>query len=175
MEAIARTTNRISVGGLSGVSTETKYLTRLVTEHPFLAGLNPRYRHLLTESASLMRFGVQQVIFHEGGDADHFYLIHTGRVSLETFVPGKGAVTVQTVGPNEGLGWSWLFPPYCWHFTARAQEPCEIVALGAANLREKIEENHDFGCDLMRRVSQVMLERLQATRRKLVEFYGVIE
>jgi hypothetical protein len=37
------------------------------------------------------------------------------------------------------------------------------------------QQIRDFGYDLMRRVSQVMLERLQATRRKLVEFYGVIE
>ena len=154
---------------------ETSYITKVVTEHPFLAGLNPRYRHLFTESASLLRCGVQQEIFHEGADADHFYLIHTGRVSLETFIPGKGLVTVQTLGPHEALGWSWLFPPYRWHFTARAIEPCEIVAFGAVSLRDKAEENHDFGYDLMRRVSQVMLERLQATRRKLVEFYGVID
>ncbi|MBI3415812.1 MAG: cyclic nucleotide-binding domain-containing protein [Verrucomicrobia bacterium] len=154
---------------------ETTYLNRIIREHRFLHGLNPRYFHLFTEGASLLRFGIGQDVFREGTDANHFYLIHTGQVSLETFVPGKGVVAVQTIGSQEALGWSWLYPPYRWHFTARAIEPCELVAFGAASLRQKADENHDFGYDLMRRVSQVMLDRLQATRRKLIEFYGVLE
>jgi len=96
-------------------------------------------------------------------------------VSLETFVPGQGNVPVQTVGPNEPLGWSWLFPPFRWHFTARTIEPCEIVSFSAASLREMADEDQQFGYALLRRVSQVMLGRLQATRLKLIEFYGVTE
>lgn len=154
---------------------ETTHLHRIIKEHRFLHGLNPHYLHLFNEGASLLRFGIGQEVFREGTDADHFYLIHAGKVSLETFVPGKGAVTVQTLGGQEALGWSWLYPPYRWHFTARALEPSELIAFGSASLRQKAQENHDFGYDLMRRVSQVMLERLQATRRKLIEFYGGAE
>ena len=29
---------------------------------------------------------------------------------------------VQTIGPGDALGWSWLFAPHRWHFTARAVE-----------------------------------------------------
>jgi hypothetical protein len=39
-------------------------------------------------------------------------------------------------------------------------------------LRNYAEKNHDFGYELTRRVSQVMLQRLQATRLNLVEFYA---
>ena len=146
--------------------------TQMVLGHPFLAGFNPHYLHVFTDCATFLRCGVQDEIFHEGGDADHFYLIQAGRVSLETFVPGRGPVTVQHLGSGEAWGCSWLFPPYRWHFTARAVEPCQLLAFGAARLRAQSEENHDFGFELVRRVSQAMLERLQATRRKLVEFYA---
>ena len=158
-----------------GDSLEAGHAAQLVAGHPFLEGLSPGDVQLLITSASIRRFGIGQEIFHEGTEAEHFYLIHTGRVSLETFVPGQGNVVVQTIGPNEPLGWSWLFPPFRWHFTARTIEPCEVVAFGASSLREKADENREFGYDLMRRVSRVMLERLQATRRKLLEFYGVTE
>jgi CRP/FNR family transcriptional regulator, cyclic AMP receptor protein len=155
----------------STAETATNYVHDLIVSHPFCKGLNPHYLHLLADCASLMRFGVGQDIFREGQDADHFYLIHTGRVALETFVPRAGATTIQTLEAGEALGWSWLFAPHQWQFTARALEPVEAVAFGAASLRENAEENHDFGYELLTRVGHVMLQRLQATRRRLIEFY----
>ena len=115
--------------------------------------------------------GRWQDIFREGQQADRFYIIHKGRVALETFVPRSGSTTVQTIEAGGALGWSWLYPPFQWQFSARAVEPVEAVAFGAASLREKAEENRDFGYDLLRRVGRVMLDTLQGTRRKLVEFY----
>jgi hypothetical protein len=38
-------------------------------------------------------------------------------------------------------------------------------------LREEIEENHDFGYEIVLRVSRVLLDRLQATRTRLLELY----
>lgn len=146
-------------------------ITQRILRHPFLQGFDPRYLHLLTDCATFQRCGVQDEVFHEGGDADHFYLIDAGRISLETFVPGHGPVTVQHVTAGEALGCSWLFRPHRWHFTARATEPCQLLAFGAARLRAQAEENHDFGYALMQRVAEVMQGRLQATRRRLVEFY----
>jgi CRP/FNR family transcriptional regulator, cyclic AMP receptor protein len=151
--------------------TSSSYARDIVVAHPFFQGINPHYLHLLTDSASLLRFGIGQEIFRERQDADHFYLIHQGQVALETFVPRLGSKTIQVIGAAEALGWSWFYPPYQWQFTARALEPVEAVALGAASLREKAEENHDFGYDLAMRVGRVMLVRLQETRRRLVEFY----
>ena len=142
-----------------------------IAKHPFWTGLNPRFLHFLNECATLERYGVDQPIFHEGGQADHFYLIIKGRVSLETFVPGKGCVPIQTVGPGDALGWSWLFTPHEWQFSARAIEPCEVIAFGAVGLRERAQENRDFSHELVTRVARVLLQRLQATRRQLVEFY----
>ena len=78
---------------------------------------------------------------------------------------------MQTIDAGGALGWSWLYPPFQWQFSARAVEPVEAVAFGAASLRKKAEENHDFGYDLLLRVGRVMLETLRGTRRKLVKFY----
>jgi CRP-like cAMP-binding protein len=143
----------------------------IILGHPFFKNLNPHYLQLLVDRASLARFGPGQDIFREGGPADRFYLIHQGRVSLETFVPRSGATTVQTIDAGGALGWSWLYPPYQWQFSARAVEAVEAVAFDAVGLREQAAENHDFGYDLLLRVGRVMLETLQGTRHKLVQFY----
>ena len=34
--------------------------------------------------------------------------------------PARGAVVIETIETGEVVGWSWLFPPYRWHFDARA-------------------------------------------------------
>jgi len=36
-----------------------------------------------------------------------------------------------------------------------------------------MQENHEFGYEIALRVGQLMLERLQATRLRLLEMYGV--
>jgi CRP-like cAMP-binding protein len=148
-------------------------LTKTIAEHRFTSELNPRYLHLLSECSALERFAAQQMIFEEGSVADRFYLIHTGLVALQTFVPGHGITTIQTLAAGEVLGWSWLVPPYRWHFSAMALEPVEAVSICAPMLKDRMEENHDFGYAILTRMGPVMLERLQSTRMRLLEAYGM--
>ena len=143
----------------------------VIVKHPFLSGLDPHFYHFFSERASFRRYEPGQEIFHEHGNAEHFYLIQSGKVALETFVPGRGMVTIQTLGPGEALGWSWLFPPRQWHFSASAAEPTELIEFDAAHLREKAEENRDFGNELISRVARILLERLQGTREQLIDVY----
>ncbi len=70
------------------------------------------------------------------------------------------------------LGWSWLFPPYRWHFSARVIEETRAIALDGVCLREKAEADHNFGFELMKRVAQIMVDRLQATRLQMLDIYG---
>lgn len=150
-----------------------KTLKDFVAEHPFTEGLNPRYLHLLTDCASFEPFGINQTLFRESFEADHFYLLQTGHVALQTFFQANGLTTIQTVGAGDALGWSWLYPPYRWHFTATAIEPTEAIALNARKLREEMQENHDFGYAITYRVGQIMLDRLQATRMRLLDLYDL--
>ena len=148
-------------------------LESLIETHPFTKDINPRFLHLLNECAMYERFGNDQQIFHESFEADRFYLVHAGRIAIQTFVPGTGMTTIQTVGPGEALGWSWLYPPYRWHFTATTLEPVEAAGLCARTLRDRMIENHEFGYEIAMRVGHVLLERLQATRLRLLQMYGV--
>jgi len=147
-------------------------LEEMIAKHPFLAGTKPDFLQVFYECATFERHGTGEIIFQEGEHAEHFYLIHAGHVSLETFVAGSGKLVIQTLDPGEALGWSWLFPPYTWHFTARALEPAELIALGANYLRDKADESPVFGRELVMRVSKILLQRLQATRLQLLDFYA---
>ncbi len=111
-------------------------------------------------------------LFHEGEPADTFYVVRHGRVALEIFVPGRGAVTVETIGPGEVIGWSWLFEPYRWHMDARVVESGSAIGFDGACLRGKCESDHDLGYELMKQFATLLIERMQATRFRLLDIYG---
>lgn len=149
-----------------------KTLDALVAESPVFAGLDQPYLELIAGCAQNVGFEAGKYLFREGDPADTFYLVRHGRVLLETFVPGRGALTVQTVDEGDVVGWSWLFSPYRWHFDARALDEVRAVAFDGACLRGKCDDDHTLGYELLGRFAPVMLERLQATRIQLLDVYG---
>lgn len=144
----------------------------ILSEHPFFKGIEPQRLQFIASCASNVRFEPGEFLFREGEDANNFYVIRGGKVSIEVFSPKRGAITIQTVTEGDVLGWSWLFPPYRWHFDAKAVELTRAISLDGKCLRNKCEVDHDLGYDLMKRFSEVMIQRLQATRLQLLDLYA---
>ena len=139
---------------------------------PLFRGMTDPELELLAGCATNARFQEGDVLFGEGDAADTFYLVRHGTVALETFVPPRGSVTIETIESGEVVGWSWLFPPYRWHFDARAVTLVRATAFDGACLRGKCEDDSALGYDLMSRFAQVLIERLQWTRLRLLDVYG---
>ena len=136
-----------------------------ITEHPFFQAMQPEHLALLWENAQETEFKAEDVLFREGEPASQFFLIQTGRIDLEWRSGGGCGVAAEIVGPGEVLGWSWLFPPFLWHFTAEALEPVRAIVLDGGHLVATCENNPEFGYDLMKRVAQMLIHRLQSARR----------
>jgi CRP/FNR family cyclic AMP-dependent transcriptional regulator len=143
--------------------------TSKLEEQPFLRGMSIRQLELLAENSMLAEFQAGEKIVSEGDSANRFYLILEGLVELESRGPEGEIIRIQTIGTGDVLGWSWLFPPYYWHFDARATTSSKTIFFYGTRLRELCETNHDLGYELMMRVSEIIIKRLQATRRELVE------
>lgn len=148
-------------------------LEPIIEEHVFFHGLEKRHIQFIVGCAKNMRFPEDEVIFREGDPADHFYFVREGLVAIELMVPQRGFTTLQTVGAGDVVGWSWLLPPYRWHFAARATQPTRALTFDAKCLRAKCEEDHDLGYELYKRFSRIIAERLEATRLQLLDLYGV--
>lgn len=152
----------------STASDKDNSLYDLIARQPFFVGLNAQQLQLLTDSALLMSFDPGQVILQEGSPANRFFLILEGKVVLESEGNDQGAIAVQTLGPGEDLGWSWLFPPYHLHLSARALVPTKTVFFYGTRLREQCEQDHDFGFALMKRFTEVAIRCLRATQQRLM-------
>ncbi len=142
-------------------------IEKRLAAHPFLKGMSPHHLELLALCAMPTEFEAGQTIFLEGDPANGFYLIETGKVSLEGRTSDGKSVVIDTVTAGQPLGWSWLFPPYLWHFDARASEACKAICLSGIMLRQHREDDPTLSHELLKRISEVVVRRLQAARNKL--------
>jgi CRP-like cAMP-binding protein len=144
----------------------------LLAEVPVFAGLGPTGLATVAGCGQNVHFDAGALLFREGDAADTFYVVRHGSVAVETFVPARGPMMIETIESGEVIGWSWLFEPYRWHFDARALTAVRATAFDGACLRGKCEADPALGYALMSRFAQVLIERLQWTRLRLLDLYG---
>jgi CRP-like cAMP-binding protein len=147
-------------------------LDELIATSAVFAGLEPRLLATVAGCGALQDAAAGAELFREGRPADRLYLIRDGAVAIEVSAPGRGAVVIGTLHAGEVAGWSWLFPPFRWHFDGRVVEPTRLVAFDAACLRAKCDADHELGHELMRRFAATAIDRLQATRLQLLDVYA---
>ncbi|HYA00181.1 MAG TPA: cyclic nucleotide-binding domain-containing protein [Candidatus Binatia bacterium] len=149
-----------------------KTIAELIAEHAFFEGLAESELTFLAGCAKNVHFDAGTRILAEGDEANTFYVIRTGKVALGYFQPERGNVVIETLRGGDVLGWSWLFEPYRWHFDADAAEPVSAMAFDGACLRSKCETDPRLCYQMTQRFAKVMMERLQATRLRLLDIYG---
>ena len=147
-----------------------KTVNEIIAEHPLFRGMRTKHLDILASNAAKARFGPGRILFREDDPAFQFYLIESGKVAVETRGAGPALLPIEIVTDGQVLGWSWLFSPYAAHFQARVLEPTEAIFLDGASLLIVAEEDPEFGYELTKRMAQVLIERLQATRKLLLEF-----
>jgi CRP-like cAMP-binding protein len=141
--------------------------------HAFFQGLDSSFIEVLTGCAANVRIDAGDHFFREGEPAHRFYLIRHGRVSVEFSNPSGEPVPVQTLGPGDELGWSWLYPPYRWRFDARALDLTRAVSMDARCIRGKLDDDPNLGYELMKRLAAVVHARLHAARLHILDAYGL--
>jgi CRP/FNR family cyclic AMP-dependent transcriptional regulator len=137
---------------------------------PFLKGMNARHIRVLAGCACRIHFERGTVIFHQGEIANRFYLIEEGTIELEVALKSvERRIVAGSIGRGGVLGWSWLFPPYEWQFTARALTQSYALFFYGTVLREHCETDPSLGFELFKRMGKEMVNRLQSARRRLLE------
>jgi len=150
-------------------------LATRVALHPFLAGMSHTQLTLLTDCAVARHFNANHTILREGEFANGFYLVDSGKVALESQAGFGKSIPIQILGAGDLLGWSWMFPPYVWNFTARATESTDAIFFYGTILREYCERDPSLGYELFKRMAPVMIKRMQAARRKMVAIQSGME
>ena len=99
-------------------------------------------------------------------------MILSGSVEIELFSAMGGPVVLEKIGSGSVLGWSWLISPYHWHFDARTVEPVTALRIDATRLRNSMEADPAFGYEVLKRFLQIIGDRLEGERMKLLDLYA---
>ena len=94
-----------------------------------------------------------QRLFDEGGLAASLWLIRSGQIALDLRVPGRDRLIVETLGPGDELGLSWLMPAARVAVRRdRAGRATAVFELSSAALTNLCETDHELGYQLTRRL-----------------------
>jgi CRP-like cAMP-binding protein len=147
-------------------------LERVLRQQELLKHLSPEEAALIVSCAANRRFGPGDFLFREGAPADRFFLVRRGRVALESHVPGRGPLQMESLGPGDLAGLSWVLAPFRYHLDARATEPTVALAFDAACLRGKMEADPHLGFALSKRLLAESIKRLERVRLQRLDVYG---
>ena len=95
-------------------------IEEILHDVPVFAGMTDEELGMMAGCGGNVHFAEGERLFRQDDPADTFYVLRQGSVALETFVPARGPLTIDTIEAGDVVGWSWLFAPYRWHFDARA-------------------------------------------------------
>lgn len=140
---------------------------------PWFQGLKPEHVQRVAGFSTLRPFKAGDVFFREGDKQDYFYIVLSGRVALDMFVPHRGKVRFYTCEEWDNFGWSAV-TPFVHTRTAGATGVMDGVAISTdvQKLNDFCEEDHDFGYAFMRRMTNVIAGRLMATRLQLLDMFA---
>lgn len=141
-------------------------LLDMAQTYRMLGELDPQQIGKLALLAEEKQYTTGQVVFRIGDQSSHFHLIVSGDVALEQ-ISSSEPLRVQTLHHGDAMGWSALTTDARAHFQARALSAVTTVAFAAIALREACEHDPRMGYGLMKRLVELIGERLDATRTRL--------
>lgn len=137
-----------------------------LSEHPFCHLLSRSEIQALDAVAESRSFEPDDYLLRAGQEADDIFLIWAGKVAVE--IAGR---TLQTLGPGELLGISWLEPPFRWKFDARAVERTRTIRLDADEVRRLLGDDEALASRVYRQVNRSLTLRLESARLQLLDLY----
>jgi CRP-like cAMP-binding protein len=143
-----------------------------LSTHAFFTGLPPTAIKTLASMAEAHEFKSGEYLWKQGEHAEALYLVSSGRIAIEIFIPNQGPLQIETVGTGEVIACSWVVAPYRWHFDARAVQDVSAVVLDGKSLRKQCDDEPMLGYEVLKRLTRFLEVRLQKTRLRILELHG---
>ena len=144
-------------------------IQEMLAQAPAFSGLSTDILDRLARHASEIEVPRGQCVFKSGETASSFFLLIEGEVSIQIPAVTGPTLHVQRLTPVRALGWSWMLPPYKWSFNALVESDAKLLEFDGKAILAECEEDPAFGYQIVKRVSGLMAERLEAAHRKMMD------
>ena len=149
-------------------------ITEYLSAHEFFSEFSDDSLKFLCECSSTREIKKGQILFLQGEHADKFYVVRSGRISIQMPAIMGPTLEIQTVDEDQVLGWSWLISPYRWNFQTKAEEDSELLQFDGAAILARCEQEPKFGYELLKKFAGLMSVRLNAARQKMMDEWNPV-
>ena len=149
-------------------------ITEYLSAHEFFSEFSDDVLKFLCECSSTREIKKGQILFLQGEHADKFYVVRSGRISIQMPAIMGPTLEIQTVDEDQVLGWSWLISPYKWNFQTKAEEDSELLQFDGAAILARCEQEPKFGYELLKKFAGLMSVRLNAARQKMMDEWNPV-
>jgi CRP-like cAMP-binding protein len=113
-------------------------------------------------------FEDEQVIFHQGNQANYLYFVLNGRVSIR-FKPEDGPVLcVAEVEEGDVFGWSSALGSTLYTSSAVCTRGGVFIRIDGKDLKKICQEYPETGILILNRLASVIAQRLRGTHEQVV-------
>jgi len=119
------------------------------------------------------------VLFNEDASALNFYLVLSGKVSLEKLVqlgrtgtPRRASISIICSG--QALGWSSLVAPYKYTSSGVCLEETTTLVIPGEELRNLMADQPDVGFTICQRIASIIRGRMTSATSTLTYFLSIV-
>jgi len=112
------------------------------------------------------------VLFREGDEPDHFFVIMKGRVKISRVIPGLGEETLATLEAGSYFGEMEIFEPKPRAAQARADTPCTLQVIRISDLNAAMNADRELTIGVLWSFVLTLSERLRNTNDKVTAHFG---
>ena len=143
---------------------------------PIFAGMDRGALQDIAKIASMQTYRATEHIFTEGQPAKNFYILLSGRVSLERDLPhswlnaeGISKAVIDNLGDHAVFGWSAVLEPGVLTASAHCQNDTEVIEINGKELMRILDaaKNRDAGYVFLKRLAEAVAIRFSKMAERL--------
>jgi len=148
----------------------------MVTPHelaqsPLFVGVPAESLARFTALGEEVHCSAGEMLFREGKEATHLYLLLRGKVNVQVQPTSLTApltfVSISTFG--QLVGWSGFMPPHYYTATALCLEDCDLLAFEGAAFSRALDADPAVGLVVMRHIAEVISQRLRTIQGVVIK------
>lgn len=145
-------------------------LVKFIQKIPVFSTLLPYKAKLILSLCSKIVLQEGNILCKQGDSSDSMFILLQGKLAVKI----KNSVTIATIYPVSSIGEMGVFTGEPRTATVEAMEKSSLFCLQKSDLDKLIEKDHQFAVKIMRKVIEVLSERITEDNVKIREFQNYI-
>jgi CRP-like cAMP-binding protein len=129
--------------------------------------LNDEQLNRLAQIGETRSYKRNEVIFNQGEEGSHFFVIRSGAIRVSQTVPGIGEEAFAVLRKGTVFGEMSVFDDAPRSADAIAHERCELFVVEKESLKRLFAHNRLLACSVLDKMVRLMSRRLRQSNDKL--------